>query len=88
MSAAMPFAALVHATKPECVCGGRICAPSPDSPLLRRYTCPCCRRFVPWCFGADDDMPELCDDCRQAVSKARERRQAEHMADLRRDGLR
>jgi len=31
--------------------------------LGRRYTCPGCLRFVPWCFGAADDAPELCDDC-------------------------
>ena len=30
-------------------------------PLL--YRCPGCRRLVPWCLGAADDKPELCDDC-------------------------
>lgn len=29
----------------------------------RRYTCPGCRRFVPWCFGSADEHAELCDDC-------------------------
>lgn len=29
----------------------------------RRYTCPGCLRFVPWCYGAADDAPELCDEC-------------------------
>jgi hypothetical protein len=29
----------------------------------RRYTCPGCRRFVPYCYGAADEHAELCDDC-------------------------
>lgn len=31
-------------------------------PLLV-YACPGCKRLVPWCFGAADDMPDHCDDC-------------------------
>jgi hypothetical protein len=41
-----------------CGCDGEICT---DDVLV--YQCPCCLRFVPWCFGAGDDMPDLCDDC-------------------------
>jgi len=37
----------------------------------RRYTCPGCLRFVPWCFGVDDEHPELCDDCDRLVSEGR-----------------
>jgi len=29
----------------------------------RRYTCPGCRRFLPFCYGAADEFAELCDDC-------------------------
>lgn len=29
----------------------------------RRYTCPGCLRFVPYCYGAADEFSELCDDC-------------------------
>lgn len=29
----------------------------------RRYTCPGCLRFVPYCFGAADDLGHLCDNC-------------------------
>lgn len=28
-----------------------------------KYLCPSCLRHVPGWFGADDDMPDLCDDC-------------------------
>lgn len=27
------------------------------------YLCAGCSRWVSWNFGADDDMPEHCDDC-------------------------
>lgn len=27
------------------------------------YRCKGCRRTCCWCFGADDEMPEYCDDC-------------------------
>ena len=29
----------------------------------KTYVCAWCRRKVPWCFGAFDDMPDVCDDC-------------------------
>lgn len=29
----------------------------------RTYRCAWCRRDVPWCMGASDDMPDVCDDC-------------------------
>lgn len=29
----------------------------------RTFECPGCGRTVPWCFGAADDQPELCDGC-------------------------
>lgn len=27
------------------------------------YQCSGCTRFRPWCDGAADDLPELCDSC-------------------------
>lgn len=45
---------MIPETEPVCTCGR--C-------LGRRYRCLWCRRDVPWCFGAADDMPEVCDDC-------------------------
>ena len=46
-------------TDPQpCVCDGDVCT---EDTLV--YQCPCCLRFVPHCFGASDDMPDLCDDC-------------------------
>lgn len=29
----------------------------------RRYRCPGCLRFIPWCLGAADELWEFCDDC-------------------------
>jgi hypothetical protein len=36
----------------------QICGPD-----KKTYVCAWCRRSVPWCFGADNDMPLVCDDC-------------------------
>jgi len=36
------------------------------------WTCPGCERFLGYCMGCSDDMPELCDDCWADVTKARE----------------
>ena len=30
----------------------------------RTYRCSRCKRWVPWCFGASDEQPSRCDDCR------------------------
>lgn len=49
--------------KPKCVCGGTICQNKAGDPAVRRFRCVGCRRLVPWCFGAADDMPLHCDDC-------------------------
>lgn len=46
-----PKGVVRHAT-----CGGICCAG-------RRYTCPRCKRFVPFCFGAGDAFSRVCDDC-------------------------
>lgn len=27
------------------------------------FTCECCSREVPYCFGAADEFDDLCDDC-------------------------
>lgn len=29
----------------------------------RVYRCECCLRLVPWCLGAADEFPDVCDDC-------------------------
>lgn len=51
----------------QCQCSGTLCRKSPvtgrDLAFTLRYKCPGCKRRVPWCFGAADDLPELCDDC-------------------------
>jgi len=36
------------------------------------YICPGCERSVPNCFGADDELGELCDDCAVHVWRVRE----------------
>jgi len=33
------------------------------NPTACKFTCIRCRRRVPWCRGADDALPEHCDDC-------------------------
>lgn len=39
-------------------------------PVLHRYRCAGCRRWVGWCMGCDDATPELCDDCAMADQEA------------------
>ena len=34
-----------------------------ESGAQLRYTCASCGWSVPWCFGADDASPDLCDGC-------------------------
>lgn len=47
-----------------CTCGGSVCGITEAGDLrVRRYRCRGCRQRVPWCYGADDDMPFHCDDC-------------------------
>lgn len=50
-------------TGPACTCRGAICRNDLGKQVVRLYLCPGCTRLVPWCFGAADDRPELCDDC-------------------------
>lgn len=41
-----------------CNCGGATC--ENDRSV---YLCKGCSRWVPWCYGGADDLPEHCDDC-------------------------
>jgi hypothetical protein len=41
------------------------------------WTCAGCNRLVGYCCGCTDDMPELCDDCWNDVTNAREFAQLE-----------
>jgi hypothetical protein len=36
------------------------------------YTCELCNRKAPWCFGADDEFFEFCDDCAQTAKELTE----------------
>jgi hypothetical protein len=51
----------------QCQCRSEMCRRSLISrkvlAFTLRFLCPRCRRRVPWCFGAADSRPELCDDC-------------------------
>jgi hypothetical protein len=73
-------------TKNETTAPFRLKGPFPPSPgcqgmgstLLgacychgRRYTCPGCLRFIPFCYGAADEHAAYCDDC-YGVLKRRE----------------
>lgn len=47
-----------------CTCEGAVCIePCQLLPVWRTYVCTGCGREVPWCFGANDYMPDHCDDC-------------------------
>lgn len=39
------------------------CGESNDCPSCPRWRCPGCRQLRPWCMGAGDKTPELCNDC-------------------------
>ena len=47
-----------------CICGQ--CAEA-----NHYFTCEGCGRSTPWCRGADDQYPDLCDDCAVAVKKGK-----------------
>lgn len=56
-------------------------APRHTCELSRReqcgsYDCPGCERKVPCCFGASDELGELCDDCAAHVWRVREAAEA------------
>lgn len=61
-----------YSTHPIPICDCGEC----DDPELegypRRFECSSCHRSVPWCYGASDDYPELCDACAVQVSRAEE----------------
>ena len=60
MTVALPTG-LVRCSAPVlCLCQGK------------RYTCRRCKRFVPFCFGAADDCPEVCDDCAAQIKDGSE----------------
>lgn len=55
---------MTAARKPPCTCDGAICGTNAHGINLRRnYCCASCQRWVPWCYGSADDMPEHCDGC-------------------------
>lgn len=63
------FDAIAMKPAARCACGGAICGVRDDGePRIRSYRCRGCRRRVPWCFGADDDAPDYCDDCWAAAN--------------------
>lgn len=43
--------------------GCHICQNGSAIPVVRRFACAGCHRLVPWCYSADDNMFEYCDDC-------------------------
>lgn len=50
-------------TPVPCTCRGSICRNTAGDKVARVFRCAGCKRFVPWCFGAADDLPDHCDDC-------------------------
>lgn len=65
---------------PKCTCRGSVCQDKHGNPATRWYRCARCQRRVPWCFGAADDMPELCDDCWAAARPAVSAAETTHVA--------
>ena len=49
-----------------CNCGSGF-APIRDGSRCKLYWCRGCRRWVPWCYGAADARPALCDGCAATV---------------------
>jgi len=49
--------------KRKCTCGARTTGRTRECVKCATYVCRGCKRRVPWCFGAADDMPDHCDDC-------------------------
>lgn len=33
------------------------------------YTCELCKRKAPWCFGADDEFFEFCNNCAETAKR-------------------
>ncbi len=33
------------------------------------YTCELCKRSAPYCFGADDEYLDFCDDCAETAKE-------------------
>lgn len=31
------------------------------------FTCDLCERLMPWCMGAADDRPDVCDECYASI---------------------
>lgn len=58
------------------LCQGDSYDENPDSALTCRvFRCASCGRYVPWSYGASDDMPDVCDACwaRLRVKKKEQR---------------
>jgi hypothetical protein len=49
-------------------------SPGPTCRICPRWKCPGCMTLRPWCFGAADGFPALCDDCWDAAVNLREAR--------------
>lgn len=67
------LANLPNTPKGKVTCGhrdhGEVCFVECADGVTRkvRYTCPRCRRFVPYCFGAADVFSRVCDDCHEQL---------------------
>lgn len=53
----------------KCQCKGDPAYPAVKHPeRCKLFKCSGCRLWQPWCFGASDATPKLCDEC--AVKEA------------------
>ena len=57
------------ATAPRCPCDavGRVDAEHPECSACEVFVCARCARWTSWDEGADDETPDLCDDCAMAA---------------------
>lgn len=58
---AQTIRAKVNLRPADCFCGE--CEPG------QIYQCSHCKKWVPWCFGADDYLFDVCDDCFSELDK-------------------
>ena len=47
--------------KVPCFCGE--CDGTPQEPEKKYFECACCKRAMPYCYGASDEYYDYCDLC-------------------------
>jgi hypothetical protein len=58
-----------YTLQPAPTCHCQECFDPHTEDFPRVFECTACERDVPWCRGASDDYPDLCDNCWGLVVK-------------------